>query len=172
MVERYSQYLPDHPANPIPEALQGPYGGPLPEYWVSREDRNLEPGETNAAQPVDDTGSHGWAAVPLLWLHDTLLGVRLLEPGGDRLRVAPRTGGLPYVQGHTETPNGTVWVSWEPQRWALTVEIPDRTTAEIVLPERLAAERIRVEGATAAVEEAKAGRYVVSRGGRYVFRAY
>ena len=172
MIERYSQYLPDHPANPIPESLQGPYGGPLPEYWISREDRDLAPGELNTAQPRDDTGSHGWAAVPLLWLHDTLLGVRLLEPGGGRLRIAPRTGGLPYVQGHTETPHGTVWVSWEPRRWTLTVEIPDRTTAEIVLPERLTSERIRVEGDRAAVEATAEGRYRVTRGGRYVFRAY
>jgi hypothetical protein len=172
MVNRYSQYLPDHPANPISGVLQGPYGGPLPEYWISREDRGLEPGEINTAQPVDDTGSHGWAAVPLLWLHNTLLGVRILEPGGGRLRVAPHAGGLPYVQGHTETPNGTVWVSWEPARWTLEVEIPDRTTAEIVLPDQLSGKRIRVEGPSGAVEEGEPGEYVVSQEGQYVFRAY
>jgi hypothetical protein len=52
------------------------------------------------------------------------------------------------------------------------VEIPDRTTAEIVLPERLTSERIRVEGDRAAVEATAEGRYRVTRGGRYVFRAY
>ncbi len=171
MQERYRQYLPDHPSNPIDPSLQGPYGGPLPEYWVSREDRNLRPGAVNTAQPEDDTGSHGWAAVPLLWLHDTLLGVRIVEPGGDRLRIAPRTGGLPYVQGHTNTPNGEVWVSWEPQRWSLEVTIPEGTTAEVVFPNRLADQRVRLVGPEGE-ERVNADRFVVSGGGRYVFRAY
>lgn len=39
--------------------------GPLPEYFL--------PGK---GQPIDPTGSHGWAAVPLAWLHDTVLGVQ------------------------------------------------------------------------------------------------
>lgn len=172
MQERYRQYLPDHPSNPIDPSLQGPYGGPLPEYWVSREDRHLRPGAVNSAQPEDDTGSHGWAAVPLLWLHDTLLGVRIVEPGGDRLRIAPRTGGLPYVQGHTNTPNGEVWVSWEPQQWSLEIKLPAETTAEIVLPDRLACERIQVDGPSATVEKTSVDRYVVSGPGPFVFRAY
>jgi len=112
----------------VPLSLQGPYGGPLPEYWVSREDLNLKPGEKNPAQPADETGSHGWGSVPLLWLHDSLLGVRIVELGGARLRIAPETGGLAYVAGHTATPKGGVWVYYDPQQWRVEVRIPEGVT--------------------------------------------
>jgi hypothetical protein len=134
LIERYAPYLPGHPHNSTPPPLQGPYGGPLPEYWISREDLGLAPGEIDGAQPADETGSHGWGAVPLLWLHDTLLGVEILDPGGARLRIAPQTGGLPFVQGHTATPRGLVWVSWDPQAGRIEVRIPAKVGAEIVAP--------------------------------------
>ncbi|HNW91706.1 MAG TPA: hypothetical protein PKM88_02225, partial [bacterium] len=53
--ERYAPYMPGDPRNRVVRELQGPYGGPLPEYWVSREDLGLKDGEPNPAQPVDDT---------------------------------------------------------------------------------------------------------------------
>ena len=130
--ERYAPYLPGNARNRVPLELQGPYGGPPPEYWVSREDLGLKEGEVNPAQPVDDTGSHGWQAVPLLWLHDSLLGVRIVEPGGAKLTVTPRTGGLPYVSGSTMTPKGRVWVYWDGHRFEL--ELPEGVTAEVTLP--------------------------------------
>ena len=130
--ERYAPYLPGNARNRVPLELQGPYGGPLPEYWVSREDLGLKEGEVNPAQPVDDTGSHGWQAVPLLWLHDSLLGVRIAEPGGARLTVAPQTAGLPYVSGSTMTPKGRVWVYWDGRKFEL--ELPAGVTAEVTLP--------------------------------------
>jgi len=172
LIERYSQYLPGHPANPIPLTLQGPYGGPLPEYWLSREDAGVAPGDTLLAQPVDPTGSHGWAAIPLLWLHDTLLGVELAEPGGGRLRIAPRTGGLPFVQGHTITPKGHVWVSWQPQQWTVTVEIPDGVTAEVILPSAFEGHRVRVSQSDGFAQETTPGIFDVRGAGRYVFEAY
>ena len=130
--ERFAPYLPGEVRNRVQLELQGPYGGPPPEYWVSREDLGLKDGEPNPAQPVDDTGSHGWQAVPLLWLHDSLLGVRIAEPGGARLTVAPQTGGLPYVSGATMTPKGRVWVYWDGRKFEL--ELPVGVTAEITLP--------------------------------------
>ena len=48
--ERFSQYLPGNPLNPTPSELQGPFGGPLPEYWISRIDLGLHTGQTNSAQ--------------------------------------------------------------------------------------------------------------------------
>jgi hypothetical protein len=48
--ERFSQYLPGNKANPTAPALQGPLGGPLPEYWVSRIDLGLKPGQNDNAQ--------------------------------------------------------------------------------------------------------------------------
>ncbi|MBN2474621.1 MAG: hypothetical protein JXB62_08430 [Pirellulales bacterium] len=171
LLERYAPYLPGHPRNPTPLPLQGPYGGPLPEYWISREDLKLGPGEVNSAQPRDETGSHGWAAVPLLWLHDTLLGVRIAEPGGGRLRIAPHADGLPYVAGHTNTPKGLVWVHWDPQQWTLEVAIPRDVTAEIVLPPSCRGKRIVANCDAGDVQQRDARTFVVSGAGAYVFEA-
>ncbi len=171
MIERYSQYLPGHPANPVPLELQGPYGGPLPEYWISRQDRDLAPGDTNTAQPVDPTGSHGWAAVPLAWLHDTLLGVQIAEPGGGTLRISPQTGGLPFVQGYTATPKGRVWVSYKPQRWQVEVVIPEGVIATVVLPPAFEGKQVAIREQAGTAREADARTFEVEGGGRYVFEA-
>ncbi len=48
--ERFAQYLPGSAANPTDPALQGMYGGPLPEYWISRIDLDLKPGQKDNAQ--------------------------------------------------------------------------------------------------------------------------
>ncbi len=165
LIERYAPYLPGHPRNPVPAELQGPQGGPLPEYWVSREDLGLKPGDKNPAQPLDETGSHGWSAVPLLWMHESLLGVRILDPGGSRLRIAPDAGGLPFVAGQTRTPKGNVWVEWQPSKQRLELEIPAGVTAEMPLAS------LRVESAPPqGAKKGKAG-YLLSRPGKYVFGA-
>jgi hypothetical protein len=130
--ERYAPYMPGDARNRVAPELQGPDGGPPPEYWVSREDLGLKDGEPNPAQPVDDTGSHGWEAVPLLWLHDSLLGVRISMPGGARLTIAPQTGGLPYVSGTTMTPKGPVWLRWDGRKFDL--KLPAGVAADVMLP--------------------------------------
>ncbi len=171
LIERYSPYLPGHPGNPTPAKLQGPYGGPLPEYWVSREDLGLRPGEKNSAQPADETGSHGWGAVPLLWLHDSLLGVRVTQPGGGAIRIAPDAGGLAYVAGHVVTPKGLVWVRWDTQSWALDVDVPQGVTAEIRIPTACAGKRIRATKTAGEAETAGDDVFRVRTGGRYSFVA-
>ena len=107
-LERYRSYLPD---------------GPLPEYFL--------PG---AGQPHDPTGSHGWAAVPLVWLHDTVLGVRISSPGGGKLTWNPVNVGWSEVYGKTMTPRGvcTVRADWKRQRFSL--ELPPGCIADITLP--------------------------------------
>ncbi len=135
--ERYAPYLPGHPRNPTPRELQGPYGGPLPEYWLSREDLGVADGEPNPAQPVDVTGSHGWGAMPLLWLHDSLLGVEIDSPGGERLIIRPTAGGLPYVSGWTQTPRGPVHVHLDPQQLRLVITLPAEVTARVTIPPEL-----------------------------------
>ena len=171
LIERYAPYLPANPRNPVPLVLQGPYGGPLPEYWVNREDLQLEPGKNNPAQPDDETGSHGWGAVPLLWLHDSLLGVRITEPGGGRLRIAPDAGGLPFVAGHTGTPKGVVWVYWDPQTFTLQVTLPEGVIADLMMPAACAEKRIRVVRSSGEVKPGDAPRaFTVSGGGEYEFQ--
>ena len=95
LLERYGPYLPD---------------GPLPEYFLPLE-----------GQPTDATGSHGWAAVSIPWLHDTVLGVRLAAPGGRVLAWQPRYVGWPKVSGTTMTPLGPceVEIDWKKKRFQL-----------------------------------------------------
>jgi hypothetical protein len=110
-LERYRPYLPD---------------GPLPEYFILGE-----------GQPEDPTGSHGWAAVPLVWLHDSVLGIRLAKAGGHELIWQPTDVGWPDVQGKTMTPQGIceVRVDWKLGHFALT--LPDGVSAEVRLPKNL-----------------------------------
>jgi hypothetical protein len=169
LLERYSPYLPANPQNPVPLPLQGPNGGPLPEYFVSRADLNLSDGQINSAQPADETGSHGWASVPLLWLHESLLGVTITKPGGAHLRIAPNDGGLPYVSGNTVTPQGIVTVNWVPQTAVLEVKTPANVIADIVLPPALA-NAIRIKAPQACTLRGPAW-YRCQTGGNYVFRA-
>jgi hypothetical protein len=171
LIERYEPYLPRHPRNLVPLALQGPYGGPLPEYWISREDLNLKPGEINSAQPADETGSHGWGAVPLLWLHDSLLGVEIVEPGGGRLRIAPDAGGLAFVAGYTNTPKGVVWVKWEPAQWRLEIVIPNGMTAEVILPREFESRPVAVAEKAGTADPTDKNVFRIRSAGRYVFRA-
>jgi len=169
LLERYAPYLPGHPRNPVPLVLQGPYGGPLPEYWVSREDLNLKPGEIDTAQPDDETGSHGWQSVPLLWMHDTLLGLRITGPGGGRIRIHPDAAGLPFVAGHVGTPKGTVWIYWNPQTWTLEVELPEDVTADVIMPDVCQGKPVKVlQSPEGGVTEQDGTRFTFAKGGKYI----
>lgn len=135
---RMNPYLPCAPRNIAPPVLQGPLGGPLPEYFVTHQEVGLPVGTPCTAQPGDPTGSHGWNAVTILWMHDTLLGVTWNGRGegepGSRLTIAPKTLDLPFVTGRVMTPKGKVFVHWDPQARDMIVEIPDGAEAEVVLP--------------------------------------
>lgn len=143
LIERFAPYLPANPANWTTPRLQGGSGGPLPEYWVSRVDLGLRPGEINIPQPPDETGSHSWPCVPLIWLHDALLGVTITEPGGSKLRIAPHAAGLPYVTGTTMTPKGKVYVHYDPEALELKVEIPAEVQATLLAPPEMRERRVR-----------------------------
>jgi hypothetical protein len=170
LLERYAPYLPRHPRNPVPLSLQGPYGGPLPEYWVSRADRELAPGEINTTQPVDASGSHGWGAVPLLWLHESLLGVTFTGKGSNAISIAPTSAGLPYVQGSTVTPMGTVTVYFDPSTPQLSVEIPTDCVATVVFPQEFRGLMVRdIDRAHPAISGDE--NTVLTESGRYTFAA-
>ncbi len=136
LLARFAPYLPGDPANVTPEDVQGPHGGPLPEYWISREDLGLAPGEENPRQPFDASGSHGWGAVPLLWLHEHALGVRIAAPGGDELAIEPDLCGRPRLAGVTCTPKGQVRISAEAKA-RLEVTLPTAVAATVRPPSPL-----------------------------------
>ena len=170
LAERFSPYLPGHSNNHLPLELQGPYGGPVPEYWVNRDDLNLKEGEPNPAQPDDPTGSHGWGASPLLWLHESLLGITITRPGGEEIRIEPDAGGLPYVEGHSVTPKGTVWVHWEPKVSRMEVEIPAGVEARVLVPRDREGKRLVVDSADGNASPAGADAFLIKGAGRYAFR--
>lgn len=166
--ERYAPYLPGHPRNPVPLTLQGCHGGPLPEYWVSREDIGAADGTINPHHPIDETGSHGWGAVILQWLHESLLGIRINEPGGGRIRIAPEAGGLPYVSGHSMTPKGGVFVFWDPQQWLIRLMIPADVEVEFIPPVLCRRKRTKTVQKGGIVQPA--GEHFILKGaGTYVF---
>lgn len=108
LLERYRPYLPD---------------GPLPEYFLSGE-----------RQPDDPTGSHGWAAVPLLWLHEDVLGVRLTGAGGARLELSPCRTAWSHVSGSTVTPAGICQVKLDWRHGRAEIVLPAGVTCEVTLP--------------------------------------
>jgi hypothetical protein len=168
LLERYSPYLPGHPRNPVPLSLQGPYGGPLPEYWISRDDLGLAPGEPNPMQPVDATGSHGWGCVPLLWLHESLLGVTFSGERRGEVSIRPASAGLPFVQGTTLTPSGAVSVDFDPSAPRLSVAIPADCIARLVLPAEFHGTSVRVADRPDVAVSWRDG-IVLSEAGRYTF---
>jgi len=58
---------------------------------------------------------HGWASGPTAWLSQNVLGVKPLEPGCKRVRIAPQLGNLKWVEGTYPTPLGPIKVRHERQ---------------------------------------------------------
>ena len=58
---------------------------------------------------------HGWASGPTAWLSQNVLGVKPLEPGFKRVRIAPQLGRLKWVEGTYPTPLGPIKVRHERQ---------------------------------------------------------
>ena len=69
---------------------------------------------------------HGWASGPVPYLHETVLGVSFLEPGGRRIRVSPHLSGLSFAEGSIPTPYGVIRVRHEAKE--------DGVKSEILLP--------------------------------------
>ncbi len=56
---------------------------------------------------------HGWASGPTAWLSQNVLGVKPLEPGFKRVRIAPQLGDLEWAEGTYPTPLGPIRVRHE-----------------------------------------------------------
>ncbi|MES2921810.1 MAG: family 78 glycoside hydrolase catalytic domain [Verrucomicrobiota bacterium] len=77
------------------------------------------------------------------WFYDTIAGLQPLPeaPGWKRFRIAPQPGGgLTHASAKVLTPYGEASSSWkiEGGKLHLTVGIPPNTSAEVVLPARIA----------------------------------
>ena len=72
------------------------------------------------------------------FLHRYVAGLQRLEPTWSRFRVAPRPGGgITAAETEHVTPHGRIAVAWDARRtrFALDVDVPEGTTAEVVLPD-------------------------------------
>jgi hypothetical protein len=102
--------------------------------------------------------------MPLLWLHEYLLGVTIPTPGGGELAIRPVSAGLPFVTGTTVTPLGPVYVHFEPSQPRLVVEIPAGASARLALPSEFAGTRV-----VARVDVADTGDSIRLTEGRWEF---
>ncbi|WP_193607907.1 family 78 glycoside hydrolase catalytic domain [Nocardioides lijunqiniae] len=71
------------------------------------------------------------------WMYQNIGGIKALEPGYRKIRVAPVVGGgLTHGGGEMESVYGTIATDWriEGEDLSLTVDVPVNTTAEIVVP--------------------------------------
>ncbi|KAL2819278.1 bacterial alpha-L-rhamnosidase domain protein [Aspergillus cavernicola] len=78
------------------------------------------------------------------WMHRVILGLRPLEPGWRRFKIAPVPGGdLQWAEGSHVTSYGECYVKWavKPspsanayQRFTISVRIPPNTSADVHLP--------------------------------------
>jgi alpha-L-rhamnosidase len=71
------------------------------------------------------------------WMHQTIAGLKALEPGWKRFRVAPIPGGdLTYAKAHYLSPYGWIHTSWALKNGSILLEVtvPPNTTAEVVVP--------------------------------------
>jgi alpha-L-rhamnosidase len=68
---------------------------------------------------------HGWASGPTAWLTEHVLGIKVLEPGGKKIKLEPHLGDLEWVEGtfptsfgvlevkHLKLADGSVKTSWK-----------------------------------------------------------
>ncbi|KAK6535944.1 hypothetical protein TWF281_000193 [Arthrobotrys megalospora] len=85
------------------------------------------------------TWNHAWGAAPANIISRYLLGVRPLKPGFEKILISPQPGGLTEVYGTVPTVKGPVGVNY--QLNALEVDIPEGTTARVLIPYKLAGTR-------------------------------
>jgi hypothetical protein len=128
---RMGPYLPGSLNNSTPKLLQGPFGGPLPEYFVRHEDIDLAPNVINTAQPIDPSGSHGWGAVGMVWVHDSVLGVFWGKDGFEdqMLTIEPKYIGKEYFSGTVVTPLGEILI--EKSGKTLSITLPTGAKAKV-----------------------------------------
>jgi len=81
---------------------------------------------------------HAWASTPSYDLSTEVLGVAPLTPSFRRFRVAPHPADLEWARGVFPSPLKDITVAWEwvEDRFELSIEVPEGTEAEILLPER------------------------------------
>ncbi len=87
---------------------------------------------------------HAWSAAPTWFLSRYQLGVVPLEPGFNRVLIAPKCEDLDWARGRVPTPHGLIETGWTTANNAFefSVDLPHPVTARIELPVVTDPERI------------------------------
>lgn len=80
--------------------------------------------------------NHAWATGPAAAVGRWLVGVRPLEPGYQRMVIAPQPGDLDFFDARVPTIRGPVEMRWQRSNGSaeLQLTLPANTTAELLLP--------------------------------------
>ncbi|KAF3225941.1 hypothetical protein TWF191_004971 [Orbilia oligospora] len=116
------------------------------ELMTSHSDRSwwhmIELGSTMTLEAWDVkykpnlTWNHAWGAAPANIISRYILGVRPLKPGFEKILIAPQPGSLEELHGKVPTMKGPVLVKFQPG--VLEIDIPEGTTARVLIPYKLA----------------------------------
>jgi alpha-L-rhamnosidase len=100
-----------------------------------RWDSMLEDGSIN---PGDMTSFNHYALGSVgNWIHKYIGGIRIVNPGGKRVMIAPEPGGdLKWAKAMHETPYGMVQCEWklEGEQVVIDIVVPPNSAAEVLLP--------------------------------------
>lgn len=81
---------------------------------------------------------HAWSASPVYHLMQLVLGVRQIDAGWARVRIAPLLETLEFARGVVPTPHGPIRIDWEKageDQLAVRVDVPQGITTEFVAPD-------------------------------------
>lgn len=90
-----------------------------------------------ASSGQTESESHGWGSQVIVDILETLLGVRVIQPGAAVVGIRPPPSGLKFARGRVHTERGPVRVAWTRQGSTgldLSVELPMNVRAEVALP--------------------------------------
>jgi hypothetical protein len=128
------------------------------DLLVSRSDRSwynmLHVGATMTTEAWDNKykknngWSHAWSSSPAHIIPCKLMGIEPLEPGFGKIRIKPQPATLRKASVQMPTIRGDVCVSFDNQpdvRFAMEVEIPANTIAEVWLPKPSAKYKLTID---------------------------
>lgn len=100
--------------------------------------------------------NHAWGAAPANIIPRRLLGVMPLEAGFSRMAIHPQTSSLENIEAKVPTVRGevTLVINSTSRGYALQVEIPANTSAEVVLPQLSEVKELRINGRKRAIKQA------------------
>ncbi|APU15617.1 alpha-L-rhamnosidase [Actinoalloteichus sp. GBA129-24] len=107
--------------------------------------------------------SHGWGAQAAVDVVETMLGIRLGEPGGATVLIVPPAAGPADAEGTVHTQRGPVSLDWERTKRGVRadMDIPVNVTARVELP--------RIEGMTYRSAGRTPARHVETTEDRVIF---